>query len=421
MLTVLKCYKQKKGGFQMAENIRINRLFLPSIVLSQFAIELPRLLLSLLLIDMAYSFNTSVGSMSQLNTFCSAVAIAFALLMATLSVIFKHKTLFLAGLLALIVAVLGCILSPKYFSILLSFSFLGITIAVTTIMGITLIREHFPLEKRAKAIGWLNFGGSSAYLIGAPVIAFIANIKDWRFAFLAFIFPISIISFYLAFVSIPGKQWTEQSSLTNEKHLTSRKSYFNGIIAVFQNKSAIYCLLGSVLRTAYFIAILLYAPSFYRENFFLSRNYASIILLVGAGLYALGSVSAAWFVNKFGRKISTVVFLLISAILIILYPYFSNLWLSLLVMFLACWFSGMTITAGVSLTLEQVPEYTGTMMSLNSVAVNIGNAVGSGIGGVVLISFGYKGLGNVLGGLGVLGAFVYYFLTKDIALSPKPD
>jgi predicted MFS family arabinose efflux permease len=137
-------------------------------------------------------------------------------------------------------------------------------------------------------------------------------------------------------------------------------------------------------------------------------------LLIGATLYALGSLSAAWFVNKFGRKISTVVALFISGIFIILYPYFSNLWLSLIVIFLACWFSGMTITAAVSLTLEQVPEYTGTMMSLNSVAVNIGNAVGSGIGGVVLISSGYKGLGNILGALGVLGALIYYFLTKDI-------
>jgi DHA1 family purine base/nucleoside efflux pump-like MFS transporter len=208
-------------------------------------------------------------------------------------------------------------------------------------------------------------------------------------------------------------------SLT-ELHLISKKSYLAGFKEVLSNKSATFCLLGSILRTAYFIAILLYAPSFYREKFLLSTNYASIILLIGATLYALGSLASAWFVNRFGRKSSTVLTLLLSGIFIILYPYFSNLWLSLFFMFLACWFSGMTITAAVSLTLEQVPEYTGTMMSLNSVAVNIGNAVGSGIGGVVLISFGYKGLGNILGSLGVLGAFIYYFLTKDIPPTSEP-
>jgi predicted MFS family arabinose efflux permease len=135
----------------------------------------------------------------------------------------------------------------------------------------------------------------------------------------------------------------------------------------------------------------------------MSTDYASIILLVGAIFYTLGSLASAWFVNRFGRKSSTVLTLFLSGKFIILYPYFSSLWMSLFFMFLACWFSGMATTAAVSLTLEQVPGYAGTMMSLNAVAVNIGSAVGSGIGGLALISFGYKGLGNILGSLGVLG------------------
>ena len=59
-------------------------------------------------------------------------------------------------------------------------------------------------------------------------------------------------------------------------------------------------------------------------------------------------------------------------------------------MFLACWFSGMATTAAVSLTLEQVPGYAGTMVSLNAVAVNIGSAVGSGIGGSLLFPLAIK-------------------------------
>jgi len=202
-------------------------------------------------------------------------------------------------------------------------------------------------------------------------------------------------------------------SLT-ERHLISKKSYLACFKEVLLNKSASFCLLGTVFRIAYFIAILLYVPSFVRQKFLVSTDYASIILLIGAIFYTLGSLTSAWFVNRFGRKNSTVLTLLLSGIFIILYPYFSSLWLSLIFMFLACWFSGMATTAAVSLTLEQVPGYAGTMMSLNAVAVNIGSAVGSGIGGLALISFGYKGLGNILGSLGVLGAFIYYFLTKDI-------
>ncbi len=405
----------------MTEGVKVSRLFIPSLVLASFASSLPTLLLSLLLIDMALTFSVSPGSMSQLNTVSSTVAIVSAILLTTLSVVFKHKSLLLLGLLALIVSVAGCMLAPNYAFILGAYSLTGITLAMTVTMATTLIREHLPLGERAKAIGWTNAGASSAFLVGGPVIAYIAGVKDWRLAFLSFLLPISIISFYLAFVSIPGKSTTEQYSPSIEQHVKSKKDYFGGIKAVFHNKSATFCLLGSIFRTATFIAVLLYAPSFYREKFLLSTSRASIILLFGAALYAVGSLFATRFVNTFGRKATTIVFLMISGIFIVLYPYFSNLWLSLFAMFVACWFSGMTITAAVSLTLEQVPEFTGTMMSLNSVAVNIGNVVGSGIGGAVLILFGYKGLGNVLGGLGVLGAFIYYFLTKDIALTPQPS
>jgi len=126
-------------------------------------------------------------------------------------------------------------------------------------------------------------------------------------------------------------------SLT-ERHLISKKSYLACFKEVLLNKSASFCLLGSVFRTAYFIAILLYVPSFVRQKFLVSTDYASIILLVGAIFYTLGSLASTWFVNRFGRKSSTVLTLLLSGIFIILYPYFSSLLLSLFFMFLACWF-----------------------------------------------------------------------------------
>jgi len=162
----------------MTENSKINRLFLPSLMLSYFVIELPRLLISLLLIDIALTFSTSVGSMSQINTIGSTVAIIFAFLTAALSVKFRHKSLLLIGLSILIISALGCALASNFIFILLAYSLTGIALALAAPMGITLIGEYFPLEKRATAIGWINAGSSLSYLIGAPVIALIAGIKD---------------------------------------------------------------------------------------------------------------------------------------------------------------------------------------------------------------------------------------------------
>ena len=60
-----------------------------------------------------------------------------------------------------------------------------------------------------------------------------------------------------------------------------------------------------------------------------------------------------------------------------------------------------------------MPKFRGTMMSLDSAAINLGSAFGTTLGGLVLLSYGYEGMGIVLGIAGVVGAMVLYFLSKD--------
>jgi predicted MFS family arabinose efflux permease len=72
----------------------------------------------------------------------------------------------------------------------------------------------------------------------------------------------------------------------------------------------------------------------------------------------------------------------------------------------------MRYTVSESLTLEQVPALRGTVMSLNGIALSIGVTVASGLGGLLLLSFGYGGLG-FLGLFSVAAAALYWFTVKD--------
>ncbi len=89
------------------------------------------------------------------------------------------------------------------------------------------------------------------------------------------------------------------------------------------------------------------------------------------------------------------------------------LWLVILLIFLDAWFDGVCATARNSLSLEQVPDFRGSMMALNSAAWNIGNAIGAGIGGLALYYFDYEGLGITLGAMGIVAAFIYYVLVDE--------
>jgi predicted MFS family arabinose efflux permease len=382
------------------------RLFLPSLVFSYFAAGPLGVLVSLLLIDIGETFGVSEGVMGQINTLYSIVAVVIALLMGILSLKFKHKSLLLMGLLFIGISALGCLVAPDFNWMLVSYSLSGLGGAMVWPMCVTMIGEHFPLEKRASAVGWIIAGGALSFVIGAPIIASIAGLGGWRLAIIGFVIPILLASLLLAFISLP-------SILHSHRLAVNGKTYLKSFKGVLSGRSSIACLIGDALRQASFIAILIYGASFFMRRFLVSIDFASIWILGAASCYTLGSLVSGPIVNRFGRKTSTVLTAFLAGIFTITYVCVFNLWLSLTLGFIDSWFFGMVTSAANSLTLEQVPEFRGTMMSIDTAAINLGSAFGTALGGLALLSFGYEGLGIALGVMGVAAAIVFYLLTTD--------
>jgi len=73
----------------------------------------------------------------------------------------------------------------------------------------------------------------------------------------------------------------------------------------------------------------------------------------------------------------------------------------------------MSISAGQSLNLEQVPRFRGTMMSLTSATGSTGAALGAGLGELIILQYGYEALGISPGLIGIGASFIFYFLSSD--------
>lgn len=394
------------GSNPKKENGSMRKLFLPSLAMSNFATGPLGVLVTLLLIDIASTFEVSVGIMGQMSTISYVVAVIFGLFMGILSVRFRHKSLLMVGLLCVTISALGCFFASNFEFMLIFYSLSGVGTAMVFPMAITLVGEHFRLEMRGNAVGWIIAAGSISYLIGAPVIGFIANISGWRFTLLEFVIPISLGSLFLASIGLPS------ASLSN-KHEISRGLYLESFKEVVSNRSALACLVGNILRMAAFMAILIYGVSFFRQGFSVSIDFASAIVIGAALCYTLGSLAAGRLVNKFGRKTVTIVTTFFAGIFTISFVYLPDLWLSLALFILSTWFSGMASSAANSLSLEQAPRFRGTMMSMNSAAISLGNAVGSAFGGLVLVLFNYEVMASTLGVMGIVAAIIFYLLTVD--------
>jgi predicted MFS family arabinose efflux permease len=380
------------------------RLVIPSLTFSRLNMTPPRNVAGLLLIEIGLTFGCSVGVMGQMRTLSSAMALIFAVIMGVLSVRYSHRKLLLTGLVFYAVSALGCFLSHDINAMLLTHSLSGIGLAMVSPMAFALVGELLPLEKRPRATGWIFAGTAISSVIQFQLIRYIEALGGWRLVFIGFVFPLAAASFILAYFGIPS---------TPQEPSASESDFFEGFRVVLTNRSAMACLLGTMLSWASYQAILTYGVSFYRQ-YFLMTTYQASLLFSGLGMcYVIGNLSSGRYVDLFGRKAFTVIGYLILGSTIVFLTNVPYAWLSVALALVCLVSVGLGDSASNSLILEQVPTFRGTMMSVWSAATGLGAALGAGLGGMLLLRYDYSVLGVVLGGLGVLSALVYRFYTVD--------
>jgi len=380
-------------------------LFLASLVMSSFASGPISVFASLLLIDIGSTFGTSVGITGQMNTTYSISALIVALLTGILSTRFRHRSLLLCGMALMLVSSLGCYLAPDFLTLVASFSLSGVGYAMVNPMTFALVGSHLPVERRPNAVGGIVAGGALVYVIGAPIIAIIAGTGGWRLPLLEFVIPILFASLLLSYFGLPR--------VRAGGGFTDDKGTFRSFMEVFTNRSAIACLVGDSLRSASFVAVVFFSASFVRQKFNASRDLASLMIIGAAMSYVAGSLVSGFLVNRLGRKLSVILAALFAGSFTAAYVLALDFNVSVALIIVASWFFGHLASAANSLTLEQIPSFRGTMMSLDTAAFNLGSALGTTVGGLALLISGYEVLGFILGALCIMGAFVWSLFAVD--------
>jgi predicted MFS family arabinose efflux permease len=271
--------------------------------------------------------------------------------------------------------------------------------AMVSPMSQALIGSLFSVQERPKIIGYLFGGMALSYVLGSPVINVI---NDWRLAFILFLFPLALFSLFLAIVGIPS---------TSSRN-PSRQRYLQGFKQVFQNKSATACVIANILTIMAMRVFGFYSIPFYRQQFLVDKTFMSFLVSGSASIYAASSVISGRFVNRFGRKRLTVIGAFLIGVLVFAFINVPSLWLSIILFFATGFIAGMRNTAYSSLALEQVPEFRGTMMSLSQFSSNLAGALGTGLGGLLLIAFDYGHMGY-LGILSIIASLIFHVFTID--------
>ena len=382
-------------------------LFVPSLIISACAIQPSAILVSLLLIDLGISFNQPVGIMGQIQTAASILGLITAILMGIWSVRYPRKSLLFIGLVIYGFSAIGCFLAPNYITILVAYAFSGMGVAIVLPMVYALIGDHFPLERRTSGIGIVLTGIGVFAIVCSLLIGIFAGNLGWRLLYLIYIIPIVIFSILIMTKGVPS------SKKSSELAQNDQRQYLDGLKGIFNNRSALACQIGNIFSTAVWASLVLYISSFFRDQFGLPLEVVSIIFIIAALGYILGNLLASKFVKRFGGKPITVISSILVGIFITIFMNMPTQESALVFGILVSFFSGIFSTTFISLSLEQVPQFRGSMMSLNSASSRAGEVIGSGIGGLILVLLSYQILGVILGLLSLIASLIFYFLVID--------
>ncbi len=396
----------------MSENTTTkNRLLIPALFISQLSTRPIGILMGFILADIALTYNTTVGNAGQIVTAASLAGMLVAPFLAALSIKYKPRTLLLTGITLTTISALGCSFAPNYISMLIFYSLGGLGASMVTPMILTIIGDKIPEEKQSGTIG-IIMGVSTPLLstVAGLTIAFVLS-RGWQTAFV-YVFPIILLSLIVAYIALP--KTTSLESLQSTK--TGIREGFSQIAG---HRSALACLLGTTFSMIAWGGIIWYIVSFYQQTYGVSTATVGVIWSANTFIYVVGSLLCGKIVPKIGVKRMTSISSLFIGLSIALFTNIPNYYLAIGFGLLMPLFASFWSASSNTLSLRQVPEYRGAMMSLNSGSSLLGRALGSAIGGLSLNYGGYSLMGIVMGVFGLLAFLAVSTLVKDPILESE--
>lgn len=385
------------------------KLFVPAVVLPFLVTFLSNGILILLLSDITATFfgavtPSTIGLAGQLSTFNSLAEAVAASLIGFLAIKFRHKPLFIAGILCITVSAVGNFLAPSFVFMQAFFALEGAGSVIITVVGLSLIGDVVPTKNRSKTVGYSFFTFYLSSIIGPPIAGFLTGLGGWRFSFLFYAIPIAVIALVLAYIGIPKK-------LPREKEASLKVDYVTAFKTVLTNRSAVVCLLSQLLVLGSVVGM--YVLTFFQLTHGIDKFQSIIILMASGGTIGLGGLFAGRIVDRIGKKRSAITFFLIDAVLLTAVFQTTDIWSGVIINQLHVFVIGAAATSLNCLSLEQIPNSRSTMMSLTSLFGKIGNTIAAATASFLLLTFGsYSIMGYVFGAMTIITTATLLF-TKE--------
>ncbi|WP_282940639.1 MFS transporter [Paenibacillus sp. RC67] len=319
----------------------------------------------------AADIGVPVSAAGQLITvFSLAYAFGTPVLMAITSRMERRKLL----VYSLGVFVIGnaiAVLLPGFAFLVASRIILALSTGVFVVTALTVASKLAPSEKQGSAIATLVMGFSTALIVGVPIGRVVASFYDWKMVF-GGIGVLGLFAMLAVSLTIPKSEGEEPVPIGKQLALLKEPRIAVALLITF------FWIAGYAIAYTYISPFLLTVTG-------MSEQGVSIGLFAFGIASLLGSKFGGYSTDKWGVPRTLIGGMLVHAVALVLISVAGQspaFMIPLLVLWsFSAWSSGPTQQYNL---IQQAPEASGIMLSLNSSVLQLAMAAGAGIGGVVV-------------------------------------
>ncbi|MFV0331815.1 MAG: MFS transporter [Dysgonomonas sp.] len=365
-----------------------------------------------LLDKIASSTGISVSLAGQLVTiYALSNAIGTPIFMLIASKL-KEKSQIIISLIMLVVGAIVMIIAQGFFMMVVSRIITGIGAGVYSVAAYGLAVKLVAPEKQGSAILTVAMGVSSSLVFGVPLGRLISGIHGWQTIFWV-IGTFSFAAIFIVMKIIPNSETMNTEQEIKENHKDESR------FAVLNNPRIAITLMVTLLMFIGFSIVDTYIAPYLRESMpSMIPNISIILMFLGVGSL-IGSKLGGFLADRVGVVKTITGALKFQAVFLFISTFVSKyIVFGIIVLMLwdiSCWIFGPIQNLNV---VSLAPSLSSIALSLNSTFVQIGIAIGAGIGGFVVKNWSILSI-TWISGLSVLIGLGFLWISLVMASEKK--
>ena len=360
-----------------------------------------------LLVEIATDLEISVAVAGQLATATFAAWAVMGISGGPLSDSFGRRPVALASLAVLSVSILACSIAPNLETLLALRVLTGLGGGAIPPNLVGSVADVISPARRAQAVGALLSIQGLASAVSIPLVAVLADVGGWRFAFIVYggVLVAALLANWRWLPRDPGQRVRNRAYFSRYKSLVIMR-FFQVAVAV-----------NLTQRIAYWGTISFFA-AYLINTFDLSVGFVALPLAITAIGQMIGNYSSAFAANRRFRAALIAAATVAGGVCgFVLFSADLGLWQAVAVATVSAGLLSVAFPILIAASTEYSGESKATGVGLMGFSNQAGGMLGAGIAGLLLANIGYAGIGYMCLGATIVSALLTSLFGRQFAES----